>query len=535
MTEQDISKSANNTRPAKLPALNVPRELDNQLRILLEAVKERLEVREGQRGNPFERALTVRDLEQFQTIKPPLIADNPTAITAASITESRVRELVSGALTPEVDTLRSSIATLERKLSPVSTPAVAAATLDARQQLAYSTGSRYTKAMLSSDLASGGARIFSGATSGAAVMELDAAGQYVLFKNRLANINGLGAGYTGVVRTAVGVTAAGVVAGYNRKSDGAWQNSIVIESATGDVTILGTLKAGSVIETGATVAGTAIGTVATNASTALSTANAASAAVASKLDAGSSYVLAGSVDVQSSGGIRTGSVTWNNTTGVVTGGTGVVMTQNGITAAKAGVTTFSLTAAGDALFAGSIDTGGQARFFGNNQQVGLDVKIGGVIYQTEYSSASFGNTFINASKARVGAIGRSNAGSAVDIGVLGIASFGGVGVAGDGNRFGGYFSSGGIALEAFNTSVFRDVALSCQGKFKFGPYIYEEPNGSTAQFMRRDGTWAAPIGAATSGAAAGTFVSTNKPGTNSSNTWLPIVVSGVTYYVPAWT
>ena len=107
-----MAKSANNTHPAKLPALNVPRDLDNQLRTLLESVKERLEVREGQRGNPYERVLTLRDLEQFQaTTQATTIAASD---NVAGITESRVQELVANALSLEVNTLRAAISNLER-------------------------------------------------------------------------------------------------------------------------------------------------------------------------------------------------------------------------------------------------------------------------------------------------------------------------------------------------------------------------------------------------------------------------------------
>lgn len=55
------------------------------------------------------------------------------------------------------------------------------------------------------------------------------------------------------------------------------------------------------------------------------------------------------------GAVKAGDVTWNTTTGAITGGSGVVVYRSGIVGAKAGVTTFSIDAAtGDATFAGTL-------------------------------------------------------------------------------------------------------------------------------------------------------------------------------------
>ena len=542
MSELDLTKSANNTRPAKLPALSVPRELENQLRTLLEAIKERLEVREGQRGNPFERALTVRDLDQFKSMKAASPTTTAPPVSMAGITESRVRDLVGSALTIEVDTLRSAIANLERSIKLLD----GSNSPDSPDYKQVSSGpiSKYTKTMLAEDLASGAATILSGALSGTTVMELDPAGNYVLFRHKDANINDLGAGYTGgLVRTAVGITAAGFVAGYNRRSDGVWQNSIIIDSATGNVTILGTLKAGSVIETGATIgiAGTTIGTVATNASAALTLAGDAYNLANSKLSAGSAYVLSGAVTVEDTGGLRAGNVTWNSNTGAVTGGSGVVLTENGLTGAKFGVVTFSIAATGDAAFYGDIDGNGMARFAGNNTAGAVPIQIGGPVYNVQYSSLSTGSSDAIPGNVRAGVIGFATATvSFRNVGVIGkgLGVGKGIGVVGDGEDIGGYFiSSGSAALQAISTT--GGVAVQCDGKFGFGSYTYDPPDGSTAQYMRRDGTWAVPpnttLSGPTTGTATANFVSTSKPGVASSSTWLAVVQNGTTYYLPAWT
>lgn len=55
-----------------------------------------------------------------------------------------------------------------------------------------------------------------------------------------------------------------------------------------------------------------------------------------------------------SGAFKTGTITWNTTTGAITGGTGIVMNKNGIIGALGGVTTFSILTSGSATFSGSI-------------------------------------------------------------------------------------------------------------------------------------------------------------------------------------
>ena len=58
-----MSNFTRDTGKARLPALPPVNAQDASLRNWISAVAERLEVREGSRGNPFERAVTLRDLE----------------------------------------------------------------------------------------------------------------------------------------------------------------------------------------------------------------------------------------------------------------------------------------------------------------------------------------------------------------------------------------------------------------------------------------------------------------------------------------
>ncbi|MDD5220969.1 MAG: hypothetical protein PHV11_10405 [Candidatus Bipolaricaulis sp.] len=54
------------------------------------------------------------------------------------------------------------------------------------------------------------------------------------------------------------------------------------------------------------------------------------------------------------GAFKTGDITWNTTTGAITGGTGIVINKLGIIGASGGVTKFSILTTGDATFAGTL-------------------------------------------------------------------------------------------------------------------------------------------------------------------------------------
>jgi len=75
-----------------------------------------------------------------------------------------------------------------------------------------------------------------------------------------------------------------------------------------------------------------------------------------RLDSSSKYILSdftfGTTDY--AGALKTGDITWNTSTGVVNGGTGIVINKNGIVGASSGTTTFSITTAGDAYFSGEL-------------------------------------------------------------------------------------------------------------------------------------------------------------------------------------
>ena len=54
----------------KLPGLkNIPPKTDRELKIALDAIKEALEVRLGRRGDPLDRAVTLRELSDSGIVK----------------------------------------------------------------------------------------------------------------------------------------------------------------------------------------------------------------------------------------------------------------------------------------------------------------------------------------------------------------------------------------------------------------------------------------------------------------------------------
>lgn len=95
------AKGANAKAPAKLPALQASRAGDPDVQKSLEAVREWLEVRLGSRGDPYERAVTLRDLDQaLAPLRDALDAFglfNGTIETLSSVALTQLPELRQGA------------------------------------------------------------------------------------------------------------------------------------------------------------------------------------------------------------------------------------------------------------------------------------------------------------------------------------------------------------------------------------------------------------------------------------------------------
>jgi len=82
-----------------------------------------------------------------------------------------------------------------------------------------------------------------------------------------------------------------------------------------------------------------------------------------RIDTANKYILSDFIfsPEDFSGALKTGNITWNNSTGAVTGGTGILINKNGIIGVLSGVTKFSITTDGNATFAGDI-TGATGTF-----------------------------------------------------------------------------------------------------------------------------------------------------------------------------
>lgn len=209
----------------------------------------------------------------------------------------------------------------------------------------------YNPTRLQSDLAAGVGGILAGVGGNYRLITSDNA---LYLKHKDAVYGGTATPANGL--TAVAVTANGVAMGYNHPTTGAWNNAIAI-SATGDVTISGTLKANSVIEANATVSGYGtIGGIAADADQAAADAAAAVAAVGDKLNRSASDVLTGQISLSSSGGFKIGTIAWD-AAGNITSGTGLAITAKGLVGAQSGSATFSIGVDGSAYYGGNVGAG----------------------------------------------------------------------------------------------------------------------------------------------------------------------------------
>jgi hypothetical protein len=237
--------------------------------------------------------------------------------------------------------------------------------------------------------------------------------------------------------------------------------------------------------------------------------------VADKVSKTSANILTGTIVPQDSGGIKVGSITWSPTTGQLTGGSGIAITEAGIVGAQSGVAKFSVDTSGNAFFAGDINTQGDAYFNGDNP-ASVPIEINGISYNVDYSSASVGTTSAPG-KVRAGVYGFSNSlsgtpatSSIFNVGVVGIGHNGvncpGIGVVGQGDTFGGFFSGSntGLVCRGLNSTGNLAFEIQEQGIFKWNNYLIVAPTGDTTRFLRNDGVWATVSGSGTVTSVSGT-------------------------------
>lgn len=93
-------------------------------------------------------------------------------------------------------------------------------------------------------------------------LNVDTANALVTFQHKDAVYKGSAS--PGSVKTALGISSAGIAMGYNRASDGAWVDSVSID-ASGNPVFAGTIAANSIIVNSATVDGVTFGAIKSNA------------------------------------------------------------------------------------------------------------------------------------------------------------------------------------------------------------------------------------------------------------------------------
>lgn len=421
------------------------------------------------------------------------------------------------------------------------------------------------------------------------------------------------AGYSAVADStntrlpAIGLTSAGIAMGFN-DVDGNWKNAVAITADgsfafghTAGKQILwdataGELVLGSSVRVTST-SGTTMSTLESNASYG----PAAYSGLSNKLNKSAADIISGVLDVDTStynGGIRTGSVTWNTTTGAITGGSGVVITKKGLIGVASGVTKFSIdgstgaaTFAGDisgasGTFAGSLATSSYAYASGAYGSYGVTVSYGGsktfygaVVGRNEAGGAYRAGVIgvaTDATNDPVGVLGVTT--SSYGVGVVGIASgsLGCVGVYGFGGTYGngvygGTNNASGSYAGVSGAAPSGGVGVACNGKLTVsnGQIISYLSSGTAPLYVSSttlcsnlnadllDGYHASSFSlsshthstlvqvagtahtygfteGAQSGTATATWPGNNKPGVTSTNGWLKIIIDGGTYYLPIW-
>lgn len=181
---------------------------------------------------------------------------------------------------------------------------------------------------------------------------------------------------------------------------------------------------------------------------------------------------------------------------------------------SSGVVTFSIDGTtGAATFKGDISGGANIDITGN-------AKFGGAV-----TSGSF--TYSGVFNASGGAQGGLKAFGGSGAAVWGTNSGSGPGLKGDSGSGTGVdaYSTSGTAVNAASPG---GVAINCGGEMtKTGTGLVANLNAELWGGMK--------VISQTTGAATGTYISSNKPGASTSNQWLVISIAGTSYYLPIWT
>ncbi len=348
------------------------------------------------------------------------------------------------------------------------------------QQLVDSMGSTFD---LQGALNAGVTNILAGVGSDYR-LDVDTANAFVAFRHKDAVYQGTAA--AGSNKPALGISAAGLAMGYNQASNGQWVNAVAIES-TGEISLLGTLKAGSIITNSVTVDGVSLGTIRSNAATGSSHASATGnvhnvslTQIGGDLDDisdGSTYFRT-TANQRTGGGRAFNALDSSNeyirtlsTTKLAVVGSnpanGVVMDANGIRMYTSSTLRVNIPATGDPSFSGNITGGANINITGQGSFNG-STSDGGSNYSVVANPSS---------GARSGVIGKG--GGATHFGVVGLNTGTGTAILGNttgsgvgvdavaGNNGTGVriaVGTGGTAINQTNgTATLRNVTIASGG------------------------------------------------------------------------
>lgn len=354
-------------------------------------------------------------------------------------------------------------------------------------------------------------------------MTVDTVGAFVAFHHKDALYQGTAVSGSGV-RPAIGLSAAGMGMGYNRASDGAWVNSVVID-ASGNATFAGTIAANSVITNSATINGVTVGQIQSDASAAAihqaltgNVHNVDLTQISGDLDDigdGATYFKTTSTEKTGAGRAATALDssadyirTLKSTKIVVSSSnpsTGWIADGNGIRLYQSGTLTVNIPVTGSPSFSGDIIGGSNIEITGFGRFRGT---VGGYSLFANYNGLASGAGGLNArsTSASLPAV-RAECTVANGVSMEVVAN-----------------QSSITALEVVNS---LGTALNVIGASQFSGAINVDGQVQCDNFRLNQSS--------STGAATASFPGNNKPGSNSTNGWLAIAINGgAVRYIPIW-